>query len=152
MTHENTDWGKSVTAVVIREAKVLLARHSYGPGNGLLIVPGGYVEKGESPEDAVCREFMEETGVTIAPESIIGIRCGQKDWYIAFSARYVCGEARSDGDENSEVVWMDIEEALARPDVPGLTKRLIQCAAGNKGLARLPYEGGSPESVLYGAE
>ena len=29
-------------------------------------------------------------------------------------------------DENSEVLWLDVEEALARDDVPELTKKLIE--------------------------
>ena len=37
MSNENTNWGQSVTAVVIREGKVLLARHTYGSGNGKLV-------------------------------------------------------------------------------------------------------------------
>ena len=40
---ENTNWSQSVTGIVIRDNKVLLARHTYGPGKGKLIVPGGYV-------------------------------------------------------------------------------------------------------------
>ena len=37
---EKTDWGKSVAGVVIRDEKVLLVRHTYGAGKGMLIVPG----------------------------------------------------------------------------------------------------------------
>ena len=29
---ENTNWSQSVTGIVIRDNKVLLARHTYGPG------------------------------------------------------------------------------------------------------------------------
>ncbi len=37
MSEENTNWGQSVTGVVIKEGKVLLARHTYGNGKGMLI-------------------------------------------------------------------------------------------------------------------
>ena len=60
MGNENTNWGQSVTAVVIRENKVLLARHTYGGGKGMLIIPGGYVNIGETPQDALVREYIEE--------------------------------------------------------------------------------------------
>ena len=56
---ENTNWCQSVTGIILREGKVLLARHTYGPGKGSLIVPGGYVRFGESPEEAVVRDVME---------------------------------------------------------------------------------------------
>ena len=142
MENENTNWGQSVTAVVIKENRVLLARHTYGAGQGKLIVPGGYVQFGETPQDAVKREFLEETGVSIAPQSIIAIRFNAHDWYIAFVAEYVGGEAISDHDENDFVVWMDVDEALERADVPNLTKELIRSACHNQfGLVPIPYEG-----------
>ena len=121
-----TDFTRSVTAVVFKEGKVLLGRHTYGNGKGLLIVPGGYIMQGEDPRTAVKREYLEETGVVIEPKEVIAIRFREKDWYVAFSADYLSGEARSDEDENDLVVWMDIEEALSREDVPGLTKELIK--------------------------
>lgn len=142
MSQGNTNWGQSVTGVVIHEGKVLLARHTYGGGKGMLIIPGGYVNCGETPQDALRREFMEETNVVVEPKEIIGIRFNMHDWYVAFSAEYISGEARSDSDENSEVLWMDVNEALSRDDVPDLTKKLIASAAEeNSGLHLEEYTG-----------
>lgn len=140
MNGENTDWGKSVSGVLIKDGKVLLARHTYGSGNGKLIIPGGYINIGESPKQAIVREFMEETGVEISPERIIGIRFNVHDWYVCFEVSYVGGVPRSDNDENSEVIWVDIAEALEREDVPGLSKSLIRAAiSGESGLAQTEY-------------
>ena len=154
MSNENTNWGQSVTAVVIRDGKVLLARHTYGSGNGKLIIPGGYVNFGETPQDALKREFREETRIEIEPKDIIGIRFNMHDWYVAFRAEYVSGEATSDNNENSEVVWMDIEEALTREDVPMLTKALITSAVKEtRGLYYKEYEGSkkhAPYSLYCG--
>ena len=58
---ENTNWSQSVTGIVIRDNKVLLARHTYGPGKGKLIVPGGYVKWQESPQEALKRETGTRT-------------------------------------------------------------------------------------------
>lgn len=150
MNTENTNWQQSVTAVVIRDNKVLLARHTYGKGAGKLIIPGGYVEYGETPQAAVIREFLEETNITISPKEIIGIRFNMHDWYIAFSADYVSGIERSDNDENSEVLWIDIDEVLERSDVPDLTKSLIKCALSGKGLNQIDYDGSHAPCSLYG--
>ena len=153
MEHNNTNWCQSVTGVVIKDNKVLLARHTYGSGKGMYIVPGGYVEFGEMPQDAVKREIFEETKIVAEPKNIIGIRFNDKDWYVAFSAEYVSGEATSDGDENDTVVWMDIEEALNREDVPGLTKTLIQCALKEaEGFRPLPYVSRNRPGFLYGID
>ena len=133
-----TVWNQSATAVVIKDQKVLLARHTYGGGKGKLIVPGGYLEKGESPEEAVRREYREETGVEIKPEELIGIRFYQRDWYSAFRAEYVAGDPRSDGDETRE-------------DVPDLTKKLIACALSEKeGWEEIPFQSTTKNQHLYG--
>ncbi|MDE5604110.1 MAG: NUDIX hydrolase [Eubacterium sp.] len=151
MDSGNTNWGQSVTGVVIHNGKVLLARHTYGAGIGKLILPGGYVDYNETPQDALVREYLEETGVTVKPKNIIGIRFNMHDWYVAFKAEYVSGTPRSDNDENSEVVWIKIEEALQRNDVPDLTKKLIQSAVSDhKGLTFSEFESNShPPFSLY---
>lgn len=64
---QNTNWGQSVAGVVIKDGKVLLARHTYGDGKGLYIVPGGYVNYNESPQEAVIREYQEETNIKVKP-------------------------------------------------------------------------------------
>lgn len=151
MHTENTSFTQSVAAVCIREGKVLLARHTYGPGKGRLIIPGGYIEKGESPEDAVKREYLEEAGVVIEPTRLIGVRFNARDWYVVFAADYVSGDARSDGDENDEVLWLPTEEALRREDVPDLTKKLIECALTEGGFGTIPFTSFTT-SVLYGAK
>lgn len=147
----NTDWSRSVTGVVLRGGRVLLCRHTYGGGKGLFIVPGGYLERGETPGEALKREVLEETGVTVEPGRLIGVRFSEKDWYAAFAAEYVSGEAVSDGDENDMVVWMDIGEALGREDVPGLTKALIRCAQAGEGFVQVEYDtpSGSVRDDLY---
>lgn len=153
MENNHTNWCQSVTGIVIKDNKVLLARHTYGPGKGKLIVPGGYVEYGETPQDAVKREYLEETNIVVEPRNIIGIRFNAHDWYIAFKADYISGEPTSDHDENSEVSWLEIEEALSRQDVPDLTKKLIQCALqDDQGLVPLPYQGNprNGQGYLYG--
>ena len=97
--------------------------------------------------DALKREYLEETGIHVEPVSVIGIRFNEKDWYLAFRAEYVSGEARSDRDENSEVLWMDTDEALSREDVPDLTKKLIVCALSGNGMQKIDYNG----TTRYGA-
>jgi len=138
---QNT-YTQSVTGIVIRDHKVLLARHTYGVGKNRLIVPGGYLEPGETPQEALRREYLEETSIVVEPKQVIGIRFNQKDWYVAFAAEYVSGTASSDHDENSEVLWLDVDEALTRDDVPDLTKKLIQCALKSEhGFVNIPYDG-----------
>ncbi len=74
MSSENTNWGQSVTGVVIKDNKVLLARHTYGNGKGMLIIPGGYVDVGETPQEALKREYREETNYRNSESTD---RCGE---------------------------------------------------------------------------
>ena len=152
MENGNTNWSQSVTAAVIYEGKVLLSRHTYGAGKGRLIIPGGYLNHGEMPREALIREYLEETGVLIEPRELIGMRFNLEDGYAAFRADYVSGEARSDNDENSEAVWVDVDEALNRDDVPDLTKKLIKCAASGRGFSKISYDGVDQQRELFCAE
>ena len=150
MNEENTNWGQSVTGVVIKDGKVLLARHTYGAGKGKLIIPGGYVNVGETPQDALVREYREETGIAVKPQEIIGVRFNTHDWYVAFRAEYVSGDACSDCDENSEGLWLDVEDALRREDVPELTKKLIESACQKeRGLVYKDYVGSTTYAPYF---
>ncbi|MBR3056762.1 MAG: NUDIX hydrolase [Clostridiales bacterium] len=144
-----TNWSQSVGGVCIKDGKVLLARHTYGAGKGMLIIPGGYVDFGETPEETLVREFQEETGVTVKAGKLFGMRFSAKDWYAVFEAQYVEGEARSDGDENDKVIWMNVEEALANETVPDLTKKMICCAVTGEGFELIPYDSKTPGRNLY---
>lgn len=136
------NWTQSVTGVVIRDNKVLLARHTYGIGKNKLIVPGGFVERNETPQEALKREYREEVHLVIEPKEILGIRFNMHDWYVAFYAEYVSGEAQSDHKENSEVLWVETAEAFSRSDIPDLTKKLIACALKReRGFKPIPYTG-----------
>ena len=143
MENENKiNFGQSVAGIVIRENKVLLVRHTYGAGKGKLIIPGGYVNEGETPQEAVKRELFEETGIIVNPTCIVGIRFNTYDWYVVFMADYISGIAQSDGNENNEVLWININEIEMRDDVPELTKKLIcSIQKHNNNLIYTAYEG-----------
>ncbi len=112
----------SVGCIVRRRDEVLLVRHTYGGAKGKLLIPGGYCNVGELPEEAACREVLEETKVTAKVNAMLGIRCNRKTWYALMVMDYIEGEPESDHNENSEVVFVNVEEALERDDVTHMTK------------------------------
>lgn len=60
------------------EPLVLIGRVAEGkPYAGFWSLPGGKVERGESPEDAMFREWHEETGVKLPPPSVIPLKRSQ---------------------------------------------------------------------------
>src|SRR2546423_13382650 len=56
-----------------RSGDVLLVRRGGAPRAGQWSIPGGKLEWGERVMDAVLREIREETGLTVAIESLIDV-------------------------------------------------------------------------------
>jgi 8-oxo-dGTP diphosphatase len=61
-------------AVIIRVGRVLLTRRAEGQHlAGLWEFPGGKLEDGESPEEALVRECQEECGIEVAVAEILEV-------------------------------------------------------------------------------
>ncbi len=112
----------AVGCIVRKGDEVLLVRHTYGGAAGQLLIPGGHCNMGELPEEAAKREVLEETHVVAKVDSMLGIRCGRNGWYALLIMDYEEGEAASDGYENSEALFMKVQDALEREDVTHMTK------------------------------
>ncbi len=55
------------------EGKVILLRRGFDPGRGLWTFPGGFVDLGESVEEAAHREIHEELGIAIELGALVGV-------------------------------------------------------------------------------
>jgi 8-oxo-dGTP diphosphatase len=62
-----------VGGVVIRGDSVLLIRRGHAPQKGEWAIPGGLVELGETVADALRREVMEETGISVKPVEMVAV-------------------------------------------------------------------------------
>jgi 8-oxo-dGTP diphosphatase len=60
-------------AVCIEDGRVLLVRQAAVEGESTWSLPGGRVEHGEDPFDAVIREVAEETGCDAVVERLLGV-------------------------------------------------------------------------------
>jgi 8-oxo-dGTP pyrophosphatase MutT (NUDIX family) len=70
----NPRWTPSVTvAAIIESAGRYLLVEEHTPEGLRLNNPAGHLERGESPEQAVVREALEETARAFTPEALVGV-------------------------------------------------------------------------------
>jgi NAD+ diphosphatase len=116
--------------------RLLLGRQARWPP-GRFSVLAGFVEPGESLEEAVRREVLEESGVAVADVSYMA----SQPWpfpsslMIGFRATATAGEPLPGDDELSEVRWFERSEveqaargegAVALPPPYSISRRLIE--------------------------
>ena len=104
--------------------EVLLIRRGMDPWKGKLAFPGGFVDRGEDPEEAVLRELLEETGVSGSNPEVFAVRgepFRDPRKHIVSVFYIVNVEGSSDpvaGDDAAEAEWILIEN-LERGDMAG---------------------------------
>jgi 8-oxo-dGTP diphosphatase len=130
----------SVTAVVFDEhARVLLAQHA---SRGLWVAPGGAIEPGENPADAVVRETWEETGLYVEPLRVTGVYGASRVRYsngdeveyvmTVFECRALSGTPRADGEETLAVRFFETG-ALSGPGIAPWVVRVVRDALRKDG-------------------
>ena len=122
----------AVCGAVFIDNKVMLVRHTYGNAKNRILLPGGYVKKGELPTDAIAREIFEETSVRAAADSVICIQFKADQWCVVFRMNYIEGTPQSDNHENSEVLLLPIEEAVKRPDLTNMSRAILNSVIADK--------------------
>ncbi|MGZ8513190.1 MAG: NUDIX domain-containing protein, partial [Candidatus Limnocylindria bacterium] len=117
------------------EGRILVVRSTYmGPG---WMLPGGRVERGETPHEAAERETQEETGLEVAVDRLLLVEAYRpKDVSFVFGGRVMGGALAPQLGEIAEVGW------LSREELAGGSRRLHRLlemidAAGD----RIAYRG-----------
>lgn len=97
-----------VIVLVTRGDEMLLVRHHrHGKDATMHTLVAGFIEPGESAEQAVHREVQEETGLTLGRLKY----CFSQSWpfphslMMGFHAEYECGELVLDDDELCSAAW-----------------------------------------------
>jgi 8-oxo-dGTP diphosphatase len=128
-----------VGAVIVRENRVLLIRRGQAPLLGEWSLPGGVLECGETLREAVVREALEETGLVVESEEMLGVyeriipddqkRVRYHYVLLDFLCRAVGGDLKA-GSDASDVRW------FAQEELPALNLAYDASDVVKKGLAQ----------------
>ncbi|WP_435583330.1 NUDIX domain-containing protein [Amycolatopsis thermoflava] len=135
-------------ALFVDGDRVLLVRKTYG---NRWDIPGGYVDRGESPAAACRREIREEIGLEREPVRLLvqdwapNEKEGDKILYV-----FSCGDLDSDeqaiqldNDELDHWEWVPVEK-LDEYVIPRLARRLSQAYRASTERTTLYLEHGEP--------
>lgn len=122
-------WPSVSTAIIVRVEKVneilLVQAHSFRTNHYGLVA--GFIETGESLEQCVEREVMEETGLSITDIQYFG----SQPWpypfglMVGFTAKYKSGDIRLQKEELCKGGWFSRENIPNIPDKASIARMLI---------------------------
>lgn len=139
----------TVAAVVPRDGRYLIVEER---ASGAIVVtqPGGHIEAGESPEQAVVRETLEETRCTVDVDGLLGVylwihpQSRQQFLRIVYLASFVAEDPGLDLDDGIHAVhWYTLED-LKRRRTSLRTPVVLRCVEDHRAGYR------KPQSLLAG--
>ncbi|MGI9009996.1 MAG: NUDIX domain-containing protein [Nitrososphaeraceae archaeon] len=105
----------TVDAIIQNSSSILLVKRVKDPYKNLFGLPGGFVNEGETIEEAIVREVYEETSFEVHPIEILGVYSDPtKDprghmLTVVFIVLVVRGNPTT-GDDINEISWMPINK------------------------------------------
>ncbi len=107
---------KPTVDIIITDGKrIVLVKRGREPFKGKWVLPGGFIDYGETAEHAAAREALEETGMTIEITRLLGVYSSpERDprnhhISIVFIARPIYGEPQG-GDDAAAAKWYPLNE------------------------------------------
>lgn len=129
-------------AVIIQSGHVLVIERDNYPGKGLVAIPGGHLEQGETFQDCAIREGIEETAISFTtgkksdkiardilkmsvkaskvfdyPERSLKGRVISVAFLFALDDNKALPEVKPQVGEVKRVFWMPLAEAVSKPEI-----------------------------------
>lgn len=116
--------GKGSFGIISKNGKLLLGKRADSPYQGLWCAFGGRVENGETPEEALKRELLEELGIKIINPAFIEAVVDELNWELWFyKVEKWEGEA-TNREEHVEIKWFNADE-LTDLRIIDITRKVI---------------------------
>ena len=113
---------RGVIGILSRGEEYLMIRRADGVAKpGCWCFPGGHVEPGETPRQAVGRELREELGIIVSPTRRLGaIRVlDSRHILVVWHVLYVSGDFQLAHKEIADMRWVRLEQIrTAHPGLP----------------------------------
>lgn len=118
----------AVSAIIIKDKKLLLVKRGCEPNLGKWSLPGGSIEPGETARKAIAREVLEETSLVIKPENVATVYDviqrdnGEIKFHyviICFFTSIVSGELKADSDA-ADARWIAFDDLETYNTTSGL--------------------------------
>ena len=107
--------------LIERDNQLLLLQRSHEPWKGSWMLPAGYVEVDENPQDAAHREVLEETGLIVESSEFNHFYCFADDprgngIAFVYTAKIISGEINLNGESSAAGYfrWQDIPTDLTK--------------------------------------
>jgi NAD+ diphosphatase len=119
----------AIIVAIIHDGKILLGRRRSSQMFSLI---AGYVEAGESLEETVSREVMEEVSLRVKNVKYFS----SQPWafsnalMVGFTAEYDGGEIKPDGEEIAEAKWFSADSIPKIPGKISIARKLIDWFIG----------------------
>ncbi len=100
----------AVGVIAERDGAILLTKRNHEPRMGCWSFPSGFVDAGEDVRAAAVREALEETGILVELQRLLGVyqEDGSRVVYIAYAALAGGGQPVAD-EESMEVRFFDVD-------------------------------------------
>lgn len=113
-----------VSCIIHSDSKLLWIRRGLEPRKGFWAMPAGFMEHGESLQEATIRELKEETGLTIDPNTlelcVLSSLTFINEVYVVFRSYHREIELTPPSQEIQHIAWLGEEDVpwdqLAYPD------------------------------------
>ncbi len=124
--HSYPSASPAIIVLIEHKNKILLARSPHFT-KGVYSILAGFIEAGESCEDAIQREVLEEVGITVKNIKYFGSQSWPfpNSFMLGFSAQYASGQLCSNDKEIEDVQWFNKDDLPNLPSEASIARQMI---------------------------